>query len=129
MARGDFENCIRQWQSVYPASQLLVLRFESIIDDPMGMVNRCLDHIGVQSKFSPRDREALATKVFSGDNVGIRPSLVPVLQEIYAPRISSLEALLGEDLRAWYQPTAFPISSSEHPAPSAKTSTSTPEAT
>jgi hypothetical protein len=110
MARGDFETCIRQWQSVYPVSQLLVLRFESIIDDPIGTVNRCLDHIGVQSKLSSQDREALASRVFSGDNVRIRPSLIPVLQEIYAPRISSLEAFLGEDLRAWSQPATLSIS-------------------
>lgn len=101
LARGDFEACIRRWRSVFPTDQLLVLRYDALAQDPVTLANRCLNHLGLDSSFSEQDRARLSIRVFEGDGVALRPSLLPVLKELYAQKIASLAACLGEDLGAW----------------------------
>lgn len=105
LARGDYETCIRNWRSVFPPEQLLIVRFEDITSDPVGTANRCLDHIGAPTyRFSHEERQALQEKQFEGDGVRLRPSLLAPLLNIYRDRITSLEDYLQWDLQSWLQP-------------------------
>jgi Sulfotransferase domain len=101
LARGDYETCIREWRSVFPASQLLIMRYETIKNDPVLAANKVLNHVGLESFFEKSDDQKLREKVFEGDGAAIRPSLIPVLQDIYRNRIDSLERYLQEDFSNW----------------------------
>lgn len=102
LARGDYETCIRQWRSVFPDKQLLIMRYETIRNHPVLAINKVFNHIGVDTLFEEiSDSHKLEAKVFEGDGVALRPSLIPVLQEIYLKRIKSLEDYLQEDFSSW----------------------------
>lgn len=99
LARGDYEACIRNWLSIYPKEQLLVLRYEMIVADPVAIANRCLLHIGKSPFFTAGDREKLSERVFEGDREPLRLSLAPTLHEIYDEKIRSLSEYLNENLK------------------------------
>jgi hypothetical protein len=100
IARGDYEACIRCWRSEYPPERLLVLRFERVSSDPIGVLRDCCRHLGVDDTAFPAGIERGA-RVFPGPPDPLRPSLLPALRSLYEHRIRSLAAYLGEDLGAW----------------------------
>jgi hypothetical protein len=101
LVRGDYETCIRQWRSVFPSEQLLIMRYEAIADNPVLVANNVLNHLGLDSFFAASDNQTLREKVFEGSVVELRPTLLPVLQAIYQHRIVSLERYLQEDFSNW----------------------------
>jgi hypothetical protein len=101
LARGDYETCIRNWRSVFPSEQLLVLRYDDLVGDPVAFANRCLLHLGLPAHFSDADRPSLLKRVHEGDHVPLRPSLVPVLHHIYSNKIRGLAAYLEESFASW----------------------------
>ena len=103
LIRGDYETCIRTWRSVFPPEQLLIIRYETIATDPVGIANRCLNHIGIDRLYSQADRKQLEKKVFEGDGMPLRPKLSLALASLYSARIKSLSAYLAEDLSQWGQ--------------------------
>ncbi|MBU6275957.1 MAG: sulfotransferase [Planctomycetes bacterium] len=102
LARGDYETCLRSWLAHYPASQLLVLRYEAIAADPEGVAAACCDHLGI-ARFAVPPAE-LRQRVFGGAPERLRESLWPELLSIYGARIESLARFLGIDLREWLDP-------------------------
>jgi len=104
LARGDYEQCIRNWRSVFPSEQLLVLRHEEIRSEPLALLTQCCRHLGIDEKFfAAAGTELLGRRVFSGPGHTIRPGLLPVLREIYCPKIRSLGEYLGADLGPWLE--------------------------
>ncbi|HWP95050.1 MAG TPA: sulfotransferase [Gammaproteobacteria bacterium] len=102
LSRGDYESCLRVWRSVFETGRILVLRYEMIQHAAREFLQRCCEHIGASPEFfSSVSPERLSERVFSGPGITIRPSLLPILRELYEPRIRSLGAYLGEDLSAW----------------------------
>lgn len=101
LARGDYETNIRRWRNVFPADQLLIIRYETICNNPIAAANMCLKHIGLGDLFSDKDKEQLAIKVFEGNSAKLRLSLRPSLLEIYQNRIISLGNYLDEDFSSW----------------------------
>ena len=102
--RGDYEACLRTWRAAFPRDQLLVLRYESLVADPMAFVQTCCRHIGVDAEFHARARpDILQRRVFVGTGEPLRASLLPTLHEIYRPRIAALAAYLGCDLAPWLE--------------------------
>lgn len=101
LARGDYASCLENWLSVYPRQSLLIARYEEIVSDPVGLVNRVLGHIGVDECFTDAAREELSRPVFEGDKYEIRPALRAALQALYADKIDALSALLDCDFSAW----------------------------
>lgn len=100
--RGDYQTCLQTWRAVFPEEQLLVLRFEQIIAEPETLINRCFHHLGV----APLDHEQLRQqgcreRVFTGPGYPLRPSLKPVLQNLYHDQIEKLAGYLNMDLSAW----------------------------
>jgi hypothetical protein len=111
LARGDYESCIRNWLHFYEEEQLLILRFEEIMEDPASYLKKCFNHLGLETIYAPkvsssanpdaRDDEELRSKVREGSPEPLRPSLRPALREIYDVRIRSLSKCLGQDFGDW----------------------------
>jgi hypothetical protein len=111
LARGDYETCIRNWLRFYRKEQLLILRFEEILNDPASYLGKCFNHLGLETIYahidscsaeaeSEEDAE-LRAKVREGSPEPLRPSLRPALSELYDFKIRSLSEYLGEDFSAW----------------------------
>ncbi len=107
LARGDYEGCLRRWRAVFGDEPLLVLRYDAIAASPVATANRVLRHLALPDFFDAahEDRRPPA-RVFEGDGMPLRPSLLPALRDIYLPRIDSLERYLHEDLSDWKAWTA-----------------------
>lgn len=102
LLRGDYAVSIKNWQSVFPAEQMLIMQFEQIKTDPAGFLKSCCRHIGAEpSAFDVIPREVLCRPVFSGPHFPLRPSLIPVLRNIYFPKIKKLEDTLQKDFSRW----------------------------
>lgn len=102
LRRGDYETCIRNWRSVFDTGQLLILRYEDLKNNPRGLLRDCCEHIGVAAAWADTlAQDRVGQKVFAGERTPVRASLVPVLKEIYQPRIISLARYLDSDLSGW----------------------------
>jgi hypothetical protein len=110
-SRGDYETAIRNWRSVFPSEQLAIHRYEELARAPNGLLVRVARHIGVDGGFF----ESLSTtitqkRVFASPVGELRPTLRPVLDDLYREQILSLQDYLGEDLGSWLEePTARAI--------------------
>lgn len=111
LARGDYETCIRNWLHFYEEDQLLILRFEEIMEDPASYLGKCFNHLGLETIYASKvlssadpdysDDEELRTKVREGSREPLRPSLRPALREIYDVQIRSLSKCLRQDFADW----------------------------
>lgn len=102
LARGDYESCIRRWCSVFDRRQILIERYEFICESPREVLSRCCDQIGVDAQmFDQIADDVLSTRDFQGPGHEIRPSLRPILAELYLPKIASLQEYLLEDFSSW----------------------------
>lgn len=99
LRRGDYQHCLERWRAVFPADQILVELHDSLRDQPQALLCRCARHLGGSARyFEQADPNALRQPVFAGQRHPIRPSLLPVLEDIYRPRIARLARYLGTDL-------------------------------
>jgi hypothetical protein len=104
LARGDYESCLRNWRSVFGVESVLVLRHEMVREDPLALLAAVADHLGVDPAFYVRQRPAVVGKrVNPGPETALRASLLPVLREIYRPKIRGLADYLGWDLSLWLE--------------------------
>ena len=107
LSKGDYEACLRRWRSVFPSDQLMVLRFETLRDEPQELLEQCAAHLRIDGDFyrtlsgGTIPWRAIREKVFPGLSHPIRPSLLPVLEELYHPRIHALSEYLGWALDDW----------------------------
>ncbi len=116
--RGGYADCLTRWWDVFPREQLLVLFHDEIAAAPLAVLSRVARHLGVEAgDFESLPPDSLATMVVpqvGGDGAAPgggsrpRPSLVPVLREIYADEIAQLGRLLGRDLTGWLENVAAP---------------------
>lgn len=100
LLRGDHEQCLRNWLSVYPANQLLVCFWEELRDTPDILLHRCLRHLGVDEAAYDWSAD-LTEKVFPTFEHTISDRLRLHLQRMYQPKIKSLEELLEVNLSHW----------------------------
>ena len=94
--RGDYAACLDRWLDVFPAEQLLVLRFEQVREAPEALLNRCFEHLGV----APQPTDLLQARgcrqpVFTGSGALPRPSLLPILRELYREPLQRLAGRYG----------------------------------
>lgn len=102
LARGDYETTLRRWRAVFGAERVALLWWERIRRDPRGVMEDVARHLGVDPGFyAARPEAELARPAFAGRGAPVRASLRPVLRELYAGRVASLEAYLGVDLSHW----------------------------
>lgn len=100
MMRGDYEQCLRSWLSVYPEQQLLLCYYEDLKAEPEALLRRCFRHIGVEDDNYDWSVD-LKSKVFASQDYPLPDHLRLELQRIYLPKIASLERYLGKDLSGW----------------------------
>lgn len=102
LKRGDYEKCIKNWCSVFPRKQLLIVRYELINKNPYEVLKTACQHIGVDGHFFDSiDEGLLRNYVRKGPGYPIRQSLIDVLVELYQPKIKSLSRYLHEDISDW----------------------------
>lgn len=96
MGRGDYEGCIQRWLSIYKPEQLLILDYNQIATAPRALLCRCSRFLGIDPGFYERmPMEALQEKVYANpDPQPLRPSLRPVLEELYKDRLPFYHSLL-----------------------------------
>jgi hypothetical protein len=93
LARGRYAEQIERWQALYPASQFLVLRFESFVKEPLAFLNQTLAFLNLppmaQARLEPRNARKYPP---------MEPATAARLKESFAPEISRLEGLLGRSM-------------------------------
>jgi hypothetical protein len=109
--RGAYAAALTRWWDAFPREQLLVTLFDDIVAAPRPLLDALANHLRVDaSDFTALPAEDLATVVVPklGSHVPagqpkprLRPSLLPVLGELYRPEIDRLSSLLGRDLTGW----------------------------
>ena len=102
LSRGDYETSLDNWLRFYGKDQLLVLRFEELVDHPASFLAKCCRHVGV-APLPCADESVLHAKEFAGPPDPIRPALHQVLLAIYGEKIRSLQGRLGQDLSSWLE--------------------------
>lgn len=100
LLRGDYETCLRNWLECYPREQMLVCFFEDILAETEALLKKCFRHLGVHEDLYDWSAD-LKEPVRRGIQADIPPNLRSVLEEIYKPKIESLEEYLGVNLAAW----------------------------
>jgi hypothetical protein len=100
LTRGDAEGCLRRWRDVFPAEQLLTLRFETLCHQPRELLRRCCDHLGVDDVYQDQSLP-LPCNISPG---ALPPMVFEDLFTLYRESIVSLSAYLGEDLSEWLAP-------------------------
>jgi len=91
LARGRYAEQLRRWLQFYPRERLLVLRFEDLVREPLPVLNRTLDWLGLPAMASAR-LEPRNTRRYPP----MAPQTAARLQEYFAPYNAELEPLLGE---------------------------------
>lgn len=102
LARGDYEASLKSWLRFYRKDQLLVLRFEELVEHPASFLARCCRHLGVEP-LPFAEASLLRAKDFAGPRDPMRPALQRVLLELYDEKIRSLQGWLGQDLSPWLE--------------------------
>jgi hypothetical protein len=91
LARGHYAEQLARWLELYPRDQLLVLRFEDLAREPLPVLNRTLDWLGLPPMASAR-LEPRNTRSYPP----LDPATAVRLQQYFAPHNAALAELLGE---------------------------------
>jgi len=95
VARGRYAEQLERWLALYPREQLLVLRFEDLVKDPLAVLNRTLAYVRLpamtRASLEPRN---------SRNYPPMSTETERTLRETFAHENRRLEALLGEPM-AW----------------------------
>lgn len=102
LLRGDYLAALDNWTAAYGAAALLTILFDEIEQRPKATIRKVAAHIGVDPDFyAPLARDQIGRPVFVGQRLALRPSLLPILREIYLPQIDRLAARLDRSLDHW----------------------------
>lgn len=98
LARGDYQACIRNWRSVFGEEAILILKFEDMQVKPLEMLLQVAGHLSIGAeRFCRIPDDELHERHNEGTGAKLRPSLYPVLSELYAPKIEMLQKYLSID--------------------------------
>lgn len=93
VARGRYAEQLERWYARFPREQVCVLRFESLAQEPLVVLNRTLAFLGLP---------ALERVQLEKRNVGKYPPMASAtrerLQAVFEPENRRLEQLLGEPM-------------------------------
>jgi hypothetical protein len=90
LARGRYAEQLERWLELFPKERLLVLRFEDLVRDPLGVLNGTLAFLGLPPAGSVQ-LEARNTRRYPPMAEGTADRL----RQYFAPHNARLEALLG----------------------------------
>jgi hypothetical protein len=91
VARGRYAEQIERWLTLYPRDQMLVLRFEDLAREPLVVLNRTLDFLGLPAMARAR-LEARNTRQYPP----LSPATAARLAREFEPHNARLEQMLGE---------------------------------
>jgi Sulfotransferase domain len=93
VSRGRYAEQLEHWLALYPREQLLVLRFEDLVKDPLDVLNRTLGWLGLpamgKAKLEPRNTRNYPP---------MKPETAERLRAYFEPENRRLEALLGQSM-------------------------------
>lgn len=90
LARGRYAEQLERWLELFPRERLLVLRFEDLVRDPLGVLNSTLEFLALPPAGSVR-LEARNTRRYPP----MTEATASRLRQYFAPHTARLEALLG----------------------------------
>jgi hypothetical protein len=93
LARGRYAEQLDRWFTVFPRAQFLVLCFEDLARDPVGVLNVTLDFLGLP-RADDVSLEARNTRRYEP----MAETTAARLREYFEPHDARLEALLGRAL-------------------------------
>jgi hypothetical protein len=91
LARGRYAEQLERWWRHYPRERLLVLRFEELARDPLAVLDRTLEFLGLSSIQNVRLEARNARKYPPMD-----PATEERLRDYFAPHEARLQALLAQ---------------------------------
>lgn len=105
LARSDYEATLRRWRTHFSPDQVRHFFFDDILARPADLLGRIYRFIGGRTE----DPDAIAgaslrQRVRPGLEEPMPAGLWETLRDLYAPRIASLAAYLGEPLDGWLEP-------------------------
>jgi hypothetical protein len=94
LARGRYAEQLGRWLQFYPREQLLILRFEDLVQDPLALTNEALAYLGLpdlgSAKLEPRNTRKYPP---------IDPATAARLRDYFVPFDAALAQLLGRPVR------------------------------
>lgn len=100
--RGDYLGALERWGAAFPPEQIHVILFDDILEHPRRVLVALARHLGIETApYESVPEAALREPVFPGPRLPLRPTLRPVLRELYAEPIEALARRLGRDLSPW----------------------------
>lgn len=98
-SRGLYADLLRPYLERFPREQLLVVRFEDIVDEPRKLAARVHRFLGVDER--PHDVEGLGVVNPSEKSGVLAAATAAQLKARYAEPNRRLATLLGPDFRSW----------------------------
>ena len=93
IARGRYAEQLERWLQLYPRDQLLALRFEDLVREPLAVLNQTLAWLGLPpldgAKLEPRNTRNYPP---------MQPQTAEQLKAYFEPHNRRLEALLGQSM-------------------------------
>lgn len=113
-ARGDYVGMLDRWWGSFAREQLLIVFRDDIAAAPAAVLDRLARHMGIDPGAFPQANDQLLGQLIvprlTGDpnfdnqeGIPVRPTLVPVLAELYNAQIQALADKLDRDLSPWLQ--------------------------
>jgi hypothetical protein len=93
VARGRYAEQLGSWLRIYPREQLLVLRFEDLVGEPLPVLNKSLQYLALPA-MSGAKLEARNTRKYPP----IESATAERLREYFAPHNAALETVLGQPM-------------------------------
>ncbi len=93
LSRGRYAEQLERWFERFPREQLIVLRFEDLARDPLGVLNATLGFLGL-APAAAVTMEARNARSYPSMN----PATAEQLKAYFAPHNRRLEALLGRPM-------------------------------
>jgi hypothetical protein len=102
--RGRYADCLASFLRAFSRSEIHVILFEELLDDPAGVCGRVFRFLGVDAGFRP-PRLDVAYNVQEYGDLSLAQDTIDYLFEQFRGPNRRLQDLLHRDLRAWAKPT------------------------
>jgi len=93
--RGDYAAALDNWLKFFPREQMLLLQYADIAGEPEAILRKVAAHLNINADALITDKENLRIRIFAGHPHPLRPTLLPVLQELYAEPLKRLKNKYG----------------------------------
>jgi len=93
LARGRYAEQLERWLALYPRQQLLVLRFEDLVKNPLAVLNQALAFLDLAPMSGARLEPRNSRKYPALD-----PATMERLRAYFGPENRQLEVLLGQPM-------------------------------